>query len=184
METKKAPGQSTKIIIIVGIILIALLAAIVVILLMRQPQTDVSDGNIPKIDYSTDAKVMLDEDSLQAAIDEAVYNAENGMVALSYQNDAYSTDGKTFSCYIANDAANLYDMFITIYADSGLTDQLFLSGLIPPGSGFEEITLDHALEPGDHRVYVAVTQVDTDEETGEQVIGNQVMHTIEFHVTQ
>lgn len=182
MDTKKASGQSTKIFIVVGIIVIALLAAIVVILLGRQPQAAVNDGNPQKIGYSAEAKVMLDENTLQAAIDEAVENAKNGMVALSYQNDAYSKDGKTFSCYIANDAGNLYDMFVAIYADSGLTDQIFLSGLIPPGSGFEEITLDHALESGDHRVYVAVTQVETDEETGEQVLGNQVMHTIEFHV--
>lgn len=47
METKKASGQSTKIIIVIGIIVIALLAAIVVILLGRQPQADVNEGNVP-----------------------------------------------------------------------------------------------------------------------------------------
>lgn len=31
-------------------------------------------------------------------------------------------------------------------------------------------------------VYVALTQVDTDEETGEQILKNQVMHTMDFHV--
>lgn len=183
-ETKKAPVQSNKIIIIVGAIVIALLATIVVILLRRQSLEAINDGDTPKIGYSTDAKVMLDQDSLQAAFDEALKNTEDGYVGLKYQNDAYSTNGTDFECYIANSESNVYDMFLTIYADAELTDQIFLSGLVPPGSGFESITLDHALAPGDHTVYVALTQVDTNEETGEQVIKNQAMHTIEFHVSQ
>lgn len=74
-------------------------------------------------------------------------------------------------------------MFLTIYADAELTDQIFLSGLVPVGSGFEQITLDRALEPGDHSVNVVVTQVDTDED-GVQVIKNQVAHTMDFHVEE
>ena len=65
-----------------------------------------------------------------------------------------------------------------------LTDQIFLSGLVPPGSGFDHITLDHELEPGDHRVYVVLTQVDTDPETGKQTLIRQVSHTMDFHVTE
>jgi hypothetical protein len=74
-------------------------------------------------------------------------------------------------------------MFLNIFADSDLTDELYLSQLVPPGSGFEEITLEHPLSKGDHMVYVALTQVETDEETGEQTICNQVVHTMDFHVT-
>ena len=179
-ETKKTPVSSKKVIIIAAVI-IAILLIIVIALLSRTLLT-VEDENVPKIGYAADAKVMLDQDSLQAAVDEALENAKNGMVALQYQNDAFSADGQTFSCYIANAPENLYDMFLTIYADADLTDQIFLSELVPPGSGFEEITLEHALDPGDHMVYVAVTQVETDDETGEQVMRNQVLHTIEFHV--
>lgn len=75
-------------------------------------------------------------------------------------------------------------MFLTIYADAEMTEQIFLSGLVPPGSGFENITLDRALEKGDHMVYVVLTQVETNAETGEQVIRNQVAHTMDFHVTE
>ena len=67
------------------------------------------------------------------------------------------------------------------YADLELTDQIFLSGLVPPGSGFERITLNRPLDEGDHTVYVSLTQVDIDE-NGQQVIKNQVMHTMDFHV--
>lgn len=179
MENQK-PLDKRLIAVIVGLVLIII--ALCCFMLFRQGDVTEDDDGTPRIGYETDAKVMLDQDSLQAAVDEAMENAKNGMVALQYQNDAFSSDGKTFSCYIANAPSNLYDMFLTIYADAELTDQVYLSGLVPPGSGFEEITLDHSLEQGDHTVYVAVTQVETDEETGEQVMRNQVIHTIEFHV--
>lgn len=181
-ETNKTPAKSNKTLLVVGAIIIVLLIVIAAILIIRPSLTNIGDEGVPKLGYSAEATVMLDEDSLQAAVDEAIENAKNNMVALEYQNDAFSTDGKTFSCHIVNSAANLYDMFLTIYADGALTDQVFLSQLVPPGSGFKEITLSRALDPGDHTVYVAVTQV-TDED-GEQVIKNQVMHTIEFHVEE
>lgn len=184
METKnQSQSNQRKIIILLAALLVLLIAVLAVVLLRGGNSEDIPDGSAPLIGYETEATVMLDQDALQAAIDEALANAQDSMVSLEYKNNAYSSDGKTFSCYIVNAASNLYDMFLTIYADVDMTDQIFLSGLIPPGSGFEEITLDHELAEGDHTVCVAVTQVDT-EEDGTQVIKNQVVHTMEFHVTK
>lgn len=183
-ETAKAPetasGKRDKKIIIAGSVIIVALAVTVGVLLARLSTENIEDGDVP-LGYAMDARVMLDEDSLRAAAEEAQRNAREGRIALRYQNNAFSKDGKTFSCSIWNAPANLYDMFLTLYADPDMTDQLFLSGLIPPGSGFDKITLDRALKKGDHTVYVALTQV-TENEDGEQMIKNQVVHTIEFHV--
>lgn len=171
--------SSSKIIIaIVVLLIVAIVAAAAVIITLNQ-----KDDNSPKIGYAADAKVMLDENSLQAAINEAMKNAEEGRIGLKYRNDAYSTDGINFECVIANSSSNIFDMYLNIYADAEFTDQIFLSELVPPGSGFDHITLEHALEVGDHTVYVVLTQVDTDE-NGEQVIKNQVRHTMDFHVTE
>lgn len=180
MEAKR-PLDKRLIAVIVGLVLIIM--AMGFFLLFRQEPTSIADGDTPRVGYATDAKVMLDQDSLQAAMDEAMAKAQDGYVALLYENDAFSKNGTDFDCYIVNSAANKYDMFLTIYADDGLTDQVFLSGLVRPGSGFEQITLDRALEPGNHTVNVVVTQVDTDE-NGVQVIKNQVAHTMDFHVTE
>lgn len=179
-ENKQASGLSNKKIIAAAAVVIVLLLALVVFLLMRP--TNIADEGVPKIGYASEAKVMLDQNSLQAAMDEAMANARDGYVGLNYKNDAYSEDGTNFECVIINSSSNIYDMFLTIYADMEMTDQIFLSELVPPGSGFENITLSHPLEEGDHTVCVALTQVDTDEETGEQVIKNQIMHTMDFHV--
>ena len=181
--TKRTSGPSSKLIVAVAAVIIVLLAAILAVLLTRPSTTNIDDEGVPKLGYATDAKVMLDQDSLQAAMDEAMRNAADGNVGLKYKNDAYSDNGTDFECFIVNSESNKFDMFLTIYADAELTDQVFLSQLVPPGSGFETITLDHALEPGDHTVYVALTQVDTDQ-NGQQVIKNQVMHTMDFHVSK
>lgn len=183
-ETKKAPALSNKVVIGATAVVVAAVVAVGAAVISHQNQTSIPDGATPAIGYAAEAKVMLDQDSLQAAFDEAMKNAAEGNVGLKYKNDAYSTDGVNFECYIVNSDSNVYDMFLTIYADAEMTDQIYLSGLVPPGSGFEAIKLDHALDAGDHTVYVALTQVDTDEETGEQVIKNQVVHTMDFHVTQ
>jgi hypothetical protein len=177
---KAAGGLSTKAVVLIvaaAVVVVAAIAAVAVILTHQDQSNDLGIG------YATEAKVMLDQDSLQAAMDKAMENARDGNIALLYKDNAYSDDGSTFSCYIVNSASNAYDMFLTIYADLEMTDELFLSQLVPPGSGFEQITLEHPLDPGDHVVYVALTQVITDEETGEQSVHKQVVHTMDFHVT-
>jgi len=68
-------------------------------------------------------------------------------------------------------------MYVAIYADAELTDMLYMSGLVPPGSGFEEITLDKELEEGDHRVYIAFTQMEYP-----KTIHAQTVYTMDFHV--
>jgi len=175
-------GSSNK--LIIGIAAVAVVASVgVATYTVINNNKENSEDDSGRIGYATEAKVMLDEDSLQAAIDEAVKNANNYSVALDYKNNAYSDNGKDFECYLLNSASNAYDMYIGIYSDPEMTNQLYLSGLVPPGSGFENITLEKKLPVGDHRVYVMLTQV-KDDENGEQIIHNQVSNTMDFHVSE
>jgi hypothetical protein len=174
--TKASAGLSTKAVVIAAAVVVAAVVTAAAVIVHSRASTDLGIG------YATEATVMLDQDSLQAAMDEAMRNAEEGNIALQYKDNAYSTDGSNFDCYIVNSAANAYDMFITIYADLDMTDELYLSQLVPPGSGFEHIKLEYPLDSGDHTVYVALTQVETDEETGEQTVHKQVVYTMDFHV--
>jgi hypothetical protein len=164
-------------IVAAAVVVVAAVAAVAVVLTHQDQSNDLGIG------YASEAKVLLDQDSLQAAMDKAMANAREGNIALLYKDNAYSTNGTDFDCYIVNSANNAYDMFLTIFADQEMTDELYLSQLVPPGSGFEKITLEHPLDEGDHTVYVALTQVETDEETGEQSVHKQVVHTMDFHVT-
>lgn len=125
--------------------------------------------------------LALTQEELDSAMDDARANAKSGRVALKYKNSAYSEDGQSFTCYVMNSEQNTYDMFLAIYADEKLTDELFSSGLVAPGRGFDQIKLNRALEKGTHTVYVVLTQVETDEE-GVQTIVGQASHTMKFSV--
>jgi hypothetical protein len=158
----------------VAVVLVVIVAAGVVV---SKVLADKDDDSV--IGYSTDAQVMLTQEDIDKAAEEALANAENGDVGLMYKNSATSTDGINFDCYIINSPSNKFDMFLTIYADAEMTDEIFLSQLVPVGSGFTHITLEHSLDKGDNLVYVVLTQVKRDEES----IANQVAHTMDFIVS-
>jgi len=184
MEEKTQSKQRWLIPALLGVVI--LLLTVILVFVLRPgadsgPAVDaVGTSDTPKIGYATGTTVVEDPDALQKAVDEMYAKAAEGGVALEYKNDAFSTDGTNFTCYVANAVENSYDMYIQIFADQELTDQLLLTGLIRPGSAFDNITLDHALDPGTHRVYVAFTQVEENLET----IHAQVFVTMDFTVTE
>jgi hypothetical protein len=147
----------------------------------RKPQEETpaprSEGL--KIGYAEGVTVVEDPNALQKAVDEMMEKNQETM-GLEYKNEALSDDGINFTCYIANALSNEYDMFIAIYGDEALTDELFLSGLLRPGTAFDHITLEHSLDPGSHTVYAAFTQVE--ETDGEQAIHAQVIVVMNFTV--
>lgn len=170
------------------VVIILVLAAVIVALLLRScgakddPGVTIVDGEVPRIGYANEGVTAVnDPDELQRQVDEMYERAREGGIPIEFQNDAYSSDGVNFSCYIGNPTSSLYDKFIAIYGDLEGTDELFVSQLIRPGSAFEKVTLNRALEKGDHRVYVAFSEVK--EEDGQQVLYRQTVVTMDFHVT-
>ena len=124
--------------------------------------------------FATEGVVLLDTDY-------GIYDElEPNSIALEFQNDAFSYDGQNFECYLGNSGMNKYNMFITLYEDTTLEDDkiLYISGLVPPGSRFEEITLDKTLPVGHHQLVVAFTQVEDDNITAHA----QTLYTMDFHV--
>lgn len=178
MEKKSV--LSTKLVVAIAALIVVVIGATGVIVYMLTHNGETA-GDGMTIGYATNASVFLDQDSLQAAMDEAMKNSDT--IGLWYKNNAFSTDGVNFDCFIGNSASNLHDIFLTIFADGEMKDQIFLSQLLRPGTGFEQIRLSHPLDVGTTTVYVVVTTVDVDE-NGQQVIKGQVSHTMDFHVTK
>lgn len=173
-------------------VLAALVAAGVVFILMNRnsekPITVVTEGvgqvdtsNSLLVGYATEGvTVVSDEESIQKAVDDLFAKSQQKGMSLKYKYDAVSTDGVTFKCLLANSEDNDDDMFIAIYSDSTFEDELFLSELLRPGTGFEQITLNHPLEKGTHDVVAAFTLVKT--ENGEQSITQQQFIGLKFTV--
>lgn len=160
-----------KVIIPIAALVLALGIGAGIYFLRSVPEEDINDGRIP---YAEGVVVMEDTD---------VEPAEYGWIDLTYDYQAFSKDGINFTCLLSNAASNQYDLYFDLYADADLTDEIFLSGLLPPGTALEEITLNHALPVGTTTVYVVFNQVDTDED-GNQSIVNQTVVTVEFIVAE
>lgn len=170
--TPETKSKSDKRWIIIPTAIVAAAAvAIAVIVTNQKPAEDTG----PRIGYAEGA-VAVTADDLQRLVDGLT---TGGGIVTEYKNNANSTDGKNFTCYVGNSPLNEYDMYIQIFADEALTDQLFLSQLLRPGTVFEEITLDHSLERGTHQVYAVFTQVGEDQST---LVG-QVVVTMNFNVS-
>lgn len=169
METKRR-----NLGVLIALVVILVLAVVVIVLVLGNK----ADDTTPKLGYAQGVTEVEDPDALQKAVSDMYKKAAEGGIALEYKNDAFSTDGTTFDCYIANAVANSYDMYIQIFADAELTDQRYLSGLLRPGSAFDTIELEKPLEPGANTVYVAFTQVEEDLET----IHAQVFVTMTLNV--
>lgn len=178
-------GRKAPVLLIVSVLLVLVLGLLgaVVYLLTRQDGKETSNAETasPRLEYATEGVIFTeDPDALQKAYDEAAEKVEESVVPLSYRASASSEDGVNFTCYIANPDRARYDMFIAIYADISMTDELYMSQLLRPGTAYEQITLNRALDSGRHEVYAVFTTID--EEDGEQVIRGQAAVTMEFRV--
>ena len=178
MEEKK--DSKSKIIIIVLIIVIILLigGGVTAFVLFnnsnanKQQPVESSTGTTVSeekeknpliLDYDNGA-VALDENGLERQIEEMRKNSE-GNVSLEYRNEAVSDDGKHFTCYLANSDLNTEDMFIAIFRDQELDSQMYLSGLLRPGTAINEFDSEIQLETGEYTAVAMFTTVGDDHET-------------------
>ena len=111
------------------------------------------------------AAVALDEDSLSEQYNKLQEKASEGNVAIEMQNVAYSDDGINFTCYLANSSSNTEDMFLNIYTDGTLSEQVYLSGLLAPGTVIENFTSEVKFDTGNYDTVVLFTTVADDHET-------------------
>lgn len=168
---RKSDKKSSKKKVVILLLLLLLLIGIGIGVYFAFFREDPDDGRIP---YEKGVVLYGGED---------IEPVEAGWMKLTYNYKAFSADGIHFTCLLANDPANVYDLYFDIYDNNrlALEDRVFLSGLIPTGYGLRQIELTRALPPGSNTCYVVFNQVETDEE-GNQSMVNQMMITVEFVV--
>lgn len=176
-NTEKKKQKPLLLILIIVIVVVAA-AAVIIVLTQQKPEEDLSDGNVPPLGYAEGTTVVRDPNALQKAVDDMAAKLEKGSMMLEYEADAYSTDGQNFTGYLANAVENSYDMYFDMYADSAFTDEIYLSGLVPPGKALDKFKTNRKLEKGDHEVVMSFTTVEDDHAT----IHSQIMVTMTLHV--
>lgn len=167
MNTENTKSRNKGMAILIAIIVVMLIAVILLVaLLLKKPEPEVmveSGTTSGKLVYETQI-VTEDPETLQAAVDAMVQKAKEGQMNLQMQTQAFSKDGKTFTCYLANSLKNNYDMFMVFYLDE-TQEEIYRTGLIPLGARIEQFTLEEALPKGSHEITIVFNQVEADMET-------------------
>lgn len=100
-----------------------------------------------------------------------------------YDRHIYITNGKEATCYIGNSDYNYYeDMYIQIYLNDEndeMSEEIYVSKIIPRGSHIESFTAERDLEPGDYRGTLIHSCLD---EEGDLVGDTPVI--VEIHVAE
>jgi len=160
----------------------AMLTALLLLLASGCGKAEEESGNTPTIGYAYDGVTIVDEqEDAEEVLRKMQEEADKSSISLSFKNQAFSTDGINFDCYLANPTENPYDMYIQIFADQAMTDEVFLSGLLRPGTAFETIALNHELNAGTHTGVCIFTLVDTAED-GTQTMMKQSSVEIQLFV--
>jgi NADH:ubiquinone oxidoreductase subunit 3 (subunit A) len=172
-------------VVIALVLVIALAVAVVALVSGKNGSREETDSTTeetttaPRVLSYEGGVVAVDSDSFNKQVQEMYSKAAEGTAALEYKGDAYSTDGKTFSCYIANSQLNSYDMYVGLYEDDALTKEIYLSGLIPIGSAMEQFKSNYTLPKGDYECTLVMTLVESDHTT----MHSQVAYTVNLHVS-
>lgn len=157
----------------IGVLSVAVVGAgAAIFMLLREPDTEA----VQKI--GMEAGIITNEDDLA----DLELNEPFSFTTL-YDRDIYITNGKEASCYIGNSDYNYYeDMYIQVYLNDEndeLSDEIYVSKVIPRGSHIESFTAERELEPGDYRGTLIHSCLD---EEGDLVGDTPVI--VEIHVTE
>lgn len=162
--------KEKKIIITVSTIAVAVIAVLVVFIVVLINNNE--PATTPLADHLVNGEIQyqqgviaVNEEDLQAQYDEAMKEVQEGYISLNFNNWAVSEDGINFDCFLGNSSENTYDVYYDMYMDSSFQDRIFITGLIPPGSGIEHFTSEIDLDPGTYEAVLVLTQVEDDHAT-------------------
>ncbi len=168
-ETK---NSSKKTIIILLVIIIALIIAggTALILVLNRSNDDGgqqngADGTAGKqIPLEVSAGV-LSPDKLKEWNEQALKEMEDNQIPMIYAPTANSADGVNFKCDIGNPEGAKYYIYLDLYSDATLSEEVYLSGLIEPGKGITSFTTNRAFPKGETDAVLVFTTVQDDMKT-------------------
>ncbi len=166
LEKKEKKSKTLLIIIVILLVLlIGTVAGATALLLSRDDSstentTEVTD-TLPGGQIGFESGVITTAEAAQQAQEAA--KVESGSIALELSVVAFSSDGQTFNCYIANAVENRYDVYFILLDENDV--EIYRSGLVPVGSVMQTFQLEEPLSVGDHRCTLVYHQIDDDHMT-------------------
>ncbi len=175
-EIKKTQPKTKLLVGAVGMLSVIVVAAgVAIVMLLNRPETEPTEA-VEKI--GMEAGIVTNEDDLA----DLELNEPFSFTTL-YERDIYIKNGREAACYIGNSDSNYYeDMYIQIYLNDEndeMSEEIYVSKVIPRGSHIESFTAERDLEPGDYRGTLIHSCMD---EEGNLVGDTPVI--VEIHVSE
>lgn len=160
-EEKKSSNKKLVIILIVVIVLLVAGGAAFLLLNGKKPAeqgTLTSNGTIP---YAANVGVVKENEDLAEKLKEGT----GDRIPIHFATGANSKDGENFTCVLGNPQGAQYDMYFDMYSDSTLSEQIYISGLVAPGSQLESFKSNKKFPKGNTDVVLVITTVEDDHKT-------------------
>lgn len=162
-EEKKSSNKTVIIILIIVIILLLAGGATFFILnANKSPESESTGGK--QIPLEINAGV-LSPDKLKEWNESALQEMEDNQIPMIYSPTATSTDGVNFECEIGNPAGAKYYMYLDLYSDTSLEEEIYLSGLLEPGKGITSFSTSKTFPQGETDTVLVFTTVQDDQKT-------------------
>lgn len=162
-EEKKSSNK--KIIIILIIVIVLLVAGGVTFFILNGKKPAESGTTSGKqIPLEVNAGV-LDPDKMKEWNESALKEMEDNQIPVAFSPTATSSDGENFSCEIGNPPGAKYLMYLDMYADTSLEEQVYLSGLLEPGQGITSFKTSKTFPKGETDIVLVLTTVQDDHQT-------------------
>lgn len=163
-EEKKS--SNNKIVIILIIVIVLLLAGGAVFFIMnnksdKEGDTTTSGKQIP---LEVNAGV-LNPDKLKEWNESVLAEMEDNQIPIMFSPTAISKDGKNFSCEIGNPPGAKYYIYLDMYSDTTLSEEVYLSGLLDGGQGITTFETSKTFPKGETDIVLVVSTVQEDRKT-------------------
>lgn len=161
MAEEKKSQNRTVIIILIVVIVLLLAGGATFFILNGKSKSGEEASTSGGIAYETNVGMVKPNEDLAEKLKEGV----GDRIPLHFSTTARSSDGVNFKCVLGNPDGAQYDIYFDIYADEDCTEQIYLSGLIAPGTQLEGFTSSKTFPQGTQDVVLVVTQVEDDHST-------------------
>lgn len=166
-EEKKSSNK--RIIIVLIIVIVLLLAGGITAFALINANADkpgevTNSAGGKQIPLEVNAGV-LNPDQLKDWNESALKEAQDTQIPVSFSPIATSTDGENFSCEIGNPPGAKYYMYLDIYSDTKLEEEVYLSGLLEPGKGITSFKTNRPFPKGETDTVLVLTTVQDDMQT-------------------
>lgn len=164
MTDEKKSSNKTVVILLIIVIVLLLAGGVTFFLLngKKPAETETSGGK--QIPLEVNAGV-LNPDKMKEWNESILRDMEDNQIPIAFSPTAISTDGTNFTCEIGNPPGAKYLMYLDMYSDVSLSEEVYLSGLLQPGQGITSFTTTKAFPKGETDIVLVFTTVQDDRQT-------------------